>query len=345
MNKNMHRRLLSLVTAAFFLIPGLRPTLGFAQTNDASTEAAPESAPIDEVVVTGEQPGPGLWKVTHGGTNVVWVLGTAGAVPKEVKWRSRQVEDVIAHANAVIFGESVNPTNIGFFRGLLLLRSVLKLRYNPDKAQLKDLIPPERYERWLVLRKKYFKDDEDYDRVRPMFIALQLGEAVGREAGLHTESSLGRIVASTAEKHDVPIRHAEVKMEIADPKRAIRDFSATPRDKELACFNETLDHLDSDLDKARSRARAWAVGDIEAFRQLPAPVAQPICLNAITSAPALQSEFTKMREGLNDAWLWEVQKALELNAVTLAVTSLDDVLSPTGRLSRLRERGYTIEAP
>jgi uncharacterized protein YbaP (TraB family) len=347
MKKNMRRRLVWLVTSAFLLIPDLFATPAFAQVNGANAEeeTAGASAPIDEVLVTGEQPGPGLWKITHGGTNVVWVLGTAGAVPKDVKWRSRQVEDVIAHANAVIFGESVSSTNIGFFRGLLLLRSVLKLRYNPDEAQLKDLIPPERYERWLVLRKKYFKDDADYDRVRPMFIAMQLAEAAARESGLGAEGSLGRIVATTAKKHDVPIRHAEVKMAIADPKKAIRDFSATPRDQDLACFNTTLDNLDSDLDKAKSRARAWAVGDIEAFRQLPAPVAQPVCLEAITSARDLQSEFTKMREGLNDAWLWEVQKALELNAVTLAVTSLDDVLSSTGRLARLRERGYTIEAP
>ena len=343
----MHRRLVWLVTSAFLLIPGLLASPAFAQANGASAEAETEgaSAPIDEVIVTGEQPGPGLWKVTHGGTHVVWVLGTVGAVPRDLNWRSRQVEDVIAHANAVIFGESVNPTNIGFFRGLLLLRSVLKLRYNPDKALLKDLIPPARYERWLVLRKKYFKDDEDYDRVRPMFIALQLAGAAAHESGLDAEGSLGRIVATTAKKHDVPIRHAEVKMAIADPKKAIRDFSATPREQDLACFNATLDNLDSDLDKAKSRARAWAVGDIEAFRQLPVPVAQPICLKAITSAPGLQPEFAKVREGLNDSWLWEVQKALELNAVTLAVTSLDDVLSPTGRLARLRERGYTVEAP
>jgi uncharacterized protein YbaP (TraB family) len=262
-----------------------------------------------------------------------------------VKWRSRQVEDVIAHAQEVIFGESVQPQNIGIFRGLLLLRSVMKLRYNPDKAVLKDLLPPERYERWLVLRKKYFDDDDGYERVRPMFIAMQLTGTAAREAGLGQEGGLARMVATTAKKHNVPVREAELKMEIADPKKAIRDFAATPRDKELECFNETLDNLDSDLEKSKARAVAWAVGDIEVFRELPVPVSQRVCLEAMTSAPDLQDEFTKVKDGLSDAWIWEVQKAVELNAVTLAVTSLDDVLSPTGRLARLRERGYTIEAP
>jgi uncharacterized protein YbaP (TraB family) len=311
----------------------------------AQSEPEEASAPIDEVVVSGEQPGPGLWKVTHGGTNVVWVLGTVGSVPKDVKWRSRQVEEVITHAQAVIFGESVSPKNIGIIRGLLLLRQVLKARYNPDKAVLKDLVTPEQYSRWLVLRKKYFDDDKDYDRVRPMFIAMQLMDAVRRESGLNAEENLGHVVAQTAKKHDVPVRAAELKIDIADPKKAIKDFTTTPRDKDLACFNQTLDNLESDLAKSKSRAAAWAVGDIEAFRQLPVPVAQAVCLEAITSAPGLQGEFAQARVGLDDAWLWEVQKAVELNKVTLAVTSLDDVLSPTGRLATLRARGYSIEAP
>ena len=342
----MHRSLATLVTSALLMIPGALSTRAFAQSNEPiEPDAAAAAAPIEEVVVTGEQPGPGLWKVTHGGTNVVWVLGTAGGIPKGVKWRSRQVEEVIAHAQTVVFGESVTPKNIGLFRGLLLLRSVLKARYNPDKAVLKDLITPVQYERWLVLRKKYFEDDADYDRVRPMFIAMQLAGAVAQESGLNSEASVGRIVAQTAKKNKVPIREAEVKMDVADPKKAIRDFTATPREKDLACFNQTLDNLESDLDKMKSRASAWSVGDIETYRQLPVPVAMPVCLEALTSAPGLQSEFTKMKEGLSDAWLWEVQKALELNAITLAVTSLDDVLSPTGRLARLRAHGYTIEAP
>jgi hypothetical protein len=312
---------------------------------DATSADAKSSPPLDEVIVTGEQPGPSLWKITHGGTNVVWVLGTVGGIPKGVKWRSRQVEDVIAHAQSVIFGQNVSP-NIGLFRGLLLLPAVLKARFNPDKATLQDMLPADRYDRWLPLRKKYFKDDADIERVRPMFIALQMGAAVLREAGLNEEGSVGRIVEQAAKKNKVPVQVAEVKFDLPDPKKTIRDFtSGTPREKDLACFNTAVDNLDADLEKMRSRATAWAVGDIEAFRKLPAPETNRICVDALTSAPALQSEFTKLKNRVDETWLWEVEKALELNAVTLVVLPLDDVLSPTGRLARLHERGYTIEAP
>ena len=332
------------------------PTHPFAQANESppsppdpvaptAEESTPSPAPIDEVLVTGEQPGPSLWKVTHGGTNVVWVLGTVDGIPKGVKWRSRQVEDVIAHAQAVIFGENVTP-NIGLFRGLLLLPALLRARYNPDKATLKDIIPPEEYERWLPARKKYFKDDEDIERVRPMFIGMQLAGEALREAGFNQEGAVGRIVAQAAKKNKVPIKAAEVKFDLPDPKKAIQDFTTgTPRERDVACFSAILDDGESDLEKIKARALAWAVGDVEAFGKLPAPVATRVCIDALTSAPALQSEFDKLKDRVNEAWLWDVAKALELNQVTLAVIPLDDILSPTGRLARLRERGYTVEAP
>jgi uncharacterized protein YbaP (TraB family) len=309
----------------------------------AAAIAQPDEQPIDEVVVTGEQPGPGLWKITHGGTNVVWVLGTVNGIPKEMKWRSRQVEEVISHAQAVIFGENVTP-NIGMFRALLLLPTVLKARFNPDKAVLKDIITPDRYERWLESRKKYFKDDEDVERIRPMFIAMGLASTATEKAGLD-QASVGRIVASAAKKNGVPIRNAEVKIDLPDPKKAIRDFTGTPREKDVGCFNTVLDNVDEDIAKMKSRAAVWAVGDVEAFRKLPAPVSQRVCIDALTSAPALQDEFNKLKDQVVEAWVWEVAKALELNEVTLAVISLDDILSPTGRIARLRERGYTVEAP
>ena len=342
--------LVSLATVAALAI-NAAPTRALAQANESPPQsAAPAVAdtapppPIDEVIVTGEQPGPSLWKVTHGGTNVVWVLGTVGGIPKEVKWRSRQVEDVIAHAKAVIFGENVSP-NIGLFRGLLLLPAVLKARFNPDKAMLKDIVAAEQYERWLPARKKYFKDDQDIERWRPMFIGMRLSEAAAMDAGLNQQASVGHIVVMAAKKNNVPIRNPEVKIDMPNPKQAIHDFTETPRAKDVECFTTVLDNLDSDLEKMRSRAAAWAVGDVEAFRKVPAPVSDRVCLDALTSAPALQGEFTSVKARVVDTWLWEVTKALELNDVTLVVISLDDVLSPTGRLARLRERGYTIEAP
>ena len=53
------------------------------------------------VVVTGEQPGPGLWLVRKG-DHELWILGTLNPLPAGMQWQARQVEQVIASAQEVI---------------------------------------------------------------------------------------------------------------------------------------------------------------------------------------------------------------------------------------------------
>jgi hypothetical protein len=43
---------------------------------------------MEVVLVTGEQPGPGLWKVSRDG-HVMWVFGTIGEVPDTIAWRTK----------------------------------------------------------------------------------------------------------------------------------------------------------------------------------------------------------------------------------------------------------------
>src|SRR5687767_14561157 len=58
-------------------------------------------APIEEVLVTGEHPGPGLWKVTRD-DSTLWILGTHTPLPTQLTWRSQQVEWVMTEAQQVI---------------------------------------------------------------------------------------------------------------------------------------------------------------------------------------------------------------------------------------------------
>ena len=54
---------------------------------------------IEEVLVTGVQPGPGLWRVTRptdDGEHVLWIMGQYHTLPKKMEWRSRELEAAIA---------------------------------------------------------------------------------------------------------------------------------------------------------------------------------------------------------------------------------------------------------
>jgi hypothetical protein len=66
--------------AAAFAVASLCAA-GARSVDDTSVRSEGPSGEMQEVVVTGEQPGPGLWQVSKG-DHVLWVLGTVPLSPK-----------------------------------------------------------------------------------------------------------------------------------------------------------------------------------------------------------------------------------------------------------------------
>jgi uncharacterized protein YbaP (TraB family) len=314
------------------------------ESSDTPNQGESSEAPLEQVVVSGEQPGPGLWKVTNG-SRTLWIVSTLSPTPKELKWRSRQVETIVASAGLVFADFEVKP-NIGIFRGLRYLPAVLRARFNPDKATLKDLISPEQYARWLPLRKQYFKDDDDIEKVRPMLIAFALYGKAMDKAGLMDSSPVGKVMSATAKKNRVKWKITEIDIEIKKPKELIKAFvETTPRENDVGCFLEALDNLETELETMKQRAAAWAVGDIEAFRKLPRPAVQRMCMKAVTSAPAVDRLLGSVIDRFNAAWRAEADVALATYETSIAVIDLDSLVREDGVISHLRGKGYTVEEP
>ena len=55
----------------------------------SSLDDVPAMESMEVIVVTGEQPGPGLWKVSSG-NHVMWILGEVSPFPRKVKWKLGQ---------------------------------------------------------------------------------------------------------------------------------------------------------------------------------------------------------------------------------------------------------------
>src|SRR4051812_42577965 len=113
----------------------------------------PVEAPLEEVVVNGEFPGPGMWKVTRPGDvagHELWIVGDPPPLPKRLRWKSRDVEAVALRSQQILLDSAVRmdpDEKIGLFRGLSLLPAALKARRNPDETTLKDHLPAELYAR------------------------------------------------------------------------------------------------------------------------------------------------------------------------------------------------------
>ena len=114
---------------------------------------------LDEVLVTGEQPGPAMWQVKRG-DHTLWIVGTLTPLPSKLSWRSQQVEDVIAKSGEIL-GRYQGRAKIkgGNFAALRFLPAIMRARYNPDGRTLREVLPPEVHSRWSAAYRRFFGRD------------------------------------------------------------------------------------------------------------------------------------------------------------------------------------------
>lgn len=301
------------------------------------------STPIEEVLVTGEQPGPGMWRVSNG-EHELWILGTLDPLPRHMTWRSREAERVIAKSGAVLAPPAVS-VSVGFFKGLAALPTLLHARTNRGGRTLKDILPDALYERWLVLRDRFLDDDEAVEQMRPSVAAHELYKRAIERSGLASGDGVWSVVEKLARTHRVPIAAVTVDLALADPKGTIRELEQIPVDADVACLGSTIAALETDLEPMRLRARFWSLGDVDALRRLPVAGQQAACLDAVMAVPELRTQVLALREQLADKWLADAVQALATHQTTFAVLPIARLLEPDGWVARLRARGYTVEEP
>lgn len=325
-------------------------TAALAQQAPTETSAPPAveaaeaaSSTIEEVTVSGEQPGPGLWKISKDG-HVMWVLGTLQPLPKKMSWRSQSVEAAIAESQELLIIPKVDA-GIGFFEGMTLLPSMVGARNNPDGAKLDEVLPPDVYARWLPLKSRYLGSDEGIEKWRPIFAAGELYKKAIAASALSTEANVLPVVKKIAKRHKVKVVEPTLQLEIDKPRQAIKQFKKSSL-QDIACFTKTLDRLESDLDAMRARATAWAVGDIDALRQLPYPDQFGACGSAILNSPVVQDRgLQDVFQRVESLWLEQAQAALARNEVTFAILPISQLLRADGYIAKLQARGYDVTTP
>lgn len=311
--------------------------------------AVPAAAqePIEEVLVTGQQPGPGLWQVTRPGDadgHVLWILGNYSPLPKNMTWRSTELESVLAASQELLAPVSVNAS-AGPLGGITLLPSLVGVRRNPADARLQDVVPPDLYARWLPLKARYLGNDDDVEEWRPIFAAQELYRAALKKRDLVPYEGVWPRVEKLARKAKLRITEPGIELKVEKARSAIKEFKTTPL-ADVECFARTIQRLESDLDLMRDRANAWAVGDVARLREL-APVARAsACIGVVLQSSFMQERgYGDLLERVQAAWLAAAEQSLARNASTVAVLPIDEILKPDGYVARLRQKGYAIEDP
>ncbi|SEK80850.1 Uncharacterized conserved protein YbaP, TraB family [Pseudoxanthomonas sp. GM95] len=309
-----------------------------SQADASITDLAP-------MTVSGVQPGPGLWKVSHG-AHTLWVLGTLSPLPKRMEWRSQEVEQAIAQSQELLLPPTLSlDTGRGMFRSLFLIPALLKARKNPDGQTLQEVLPADQYARWSTLKARYIGSDRGVEQWRPIFAATELYMAAMKRSGLTMDNVVRGEVEKLAKRQKLKITDVTSTAKLDDPKAAIKEFQRTGL-QDQTCFVRTLEVIDREIDAMREQANAWAVGDVEVLRNSPQTSQYAACQAAISeSAIARKFGIGNLRKQSLDLWLQKADAALSTNVSTVGLLPIGLVLGRDNLMEDLKARGYTVEAP
>jgi hypothetical protein len=311
-------------------------------------------APMDEVVVTGEYPGPGMWQVRHPDHpgHTLWIVSEPPLLPLGMRIRSQQVARVASQSQEVLqqAGFGLKPDKkVGVFRMLTLVPAALRLRKNPDKATLQELIPPDIYARWLVQKKRYLGRNSGVEKMRPFLVAEKLRTAAVTALQLGFAGSWADVWEHVrTRKIPVTSPTLEFTFKTENLRGQIKAFSRQKLSDE-ECFARTVELVEalSNKEVEGARARAWATGDLARLQELPPlPDPDPACEQAIVDALAMTTPVpANVREQMDELWFAAAARALTKNESTLAFVRMSTLLGEHGYLESLRKRGYEILAP
>ena len=338
-------RMQKTLTIVLTLACGLYLDISQAQTSEE---------PLEEIIVTGEFAGPGMWQVTHPDHpgHTLWIVGEPPLLPKGMRFRSQKVAHVASQSQEILrpTGISLKPDEkVGVFRMLTLVPAAMKLRKNPDKATLKDLIPPDMYARWLVQKKLYLGRDSGVEKMRPFLVAEKLREAAIKELQLGYGGSWAE-VWEVVGKQKIPVTNPtlEYTFKTEGLRSQLKRF-AREKLADEECFARTVELTEALSNKQveDARARAWATGDIAKLQELPSlPDPDSACEQAVLDALAMATPVpADVREQGDELWFAAAGKALSKNQSTLAFVPMSALLGEHGHLESLRKRGYEIVAP
>lgn len=320
--------------------------------------ALPLHAQVDgpvEILVTGRQPGPPLWRVTQG-EHTLWIFPALSPVPDGMVWETDRVSEALAQSQEVIEQPDIdvslprllmlNPINL--LRGARLAK---RLSRNPDDASLEEVLPAELHARYLALRSHYAPRDRNMDRLRPLVAGARLSNRVQREEGLVSDKDimkqLGRLIRRQRGITRTPI---EIEMKVEGSYRNLASraealMESLSKEQELVCFEEQLRRMEHDIGEMKIRANAWAQGYADEFRGVPLPGDdEDACLLMLSDSSETRT-LAELRTQMETRWLAAAEAALARNTGTFAILPITMLLSRDGVMDRLRERGYEVREP
>ena len=294
------------------------------------------------MLVTGRVPGPPLWKVSKEG-HALWILPLIDLYPKKMQWDSGRVEKLISESQEFIsqpgIANGIATANPFLFpRALSLYNAMVHL---PDKKTLADVLPPDLYQRFSILKARYFPRNSGIERLTVSAATNSMQQEIlehenlgpmqidisrwlkGNKTILRTDTSVGTVHGLTAK---------ELKALTA----AMKEVMATPAyaKAEAVCFEGVLAYFEKDLEPVKRRRtlgqraaltissiRRGSYGELsDCMDSFSGTADLPAMQRLAKDYPGLAPPFDRadMRKKSRQKWLDAAENALSRNATTFS---------------------------
>ncbi len=299
-----------------------------AQTTPAETPAENWGAP--EVVEVQAAPGPAVWHLTRGKSEI-WILGTVGAMPDDLKWNKDYLDSLIEGARAILMPPR---PSIGLLEGawfLIVHGDELSL---PRGQKLEPSLPEPLRDRFVATRESLDERASHYDTDTPLRAAFRLFSDLNDNLDL-TRDEPRDTIRRLARAHHVKMAPI-ARYEVLD---AAADVLKLSFDQQRVCLAQAVDDVDRMSRHAVAAADAWAIGDIKAVK---ANYGQSRLLDCVTAAVHSAADISE--RDVAD-YTSAIDQALNQPGKTIAVIDIGPLLRQNGVLERLEAMGVTIEGP
>jgi uncharacterized protein YbaP (TraB family) len=298
-------------------------------TGTAAAQTPPEWAQIEAVEVKA-RPGPAVWHVTRGNSEV-WILGLVGAMPKDLDWNKQYLSDLLDGARAILMPPKANVSfvDVGWF--LIMHGGELSL---PRGQTLEDSLPGALRARFTAAREAVGGDAGDYRTDIPIRAAIRLQQDLMKKASLSGREPRETIDDLAYRKHiaSKPVSRFEAM-------DAVRDILKLTPEQQRACLAQAVDDANWGVAHAVPAARAWAVGDVKGVK---ANYTQSRLFDCIIGAVHAIGDIDA--RNVADT-VTAIDGALNQPGKTIVVIGMGPLLRRGGVLERLQAMHVAIESP
>jgi hypothetical protein len=295
----------------------------------AAAQPAEDWSQIETVEVKA-QPGPAVWHLTRGSSEV-WILGTVGPMPSDLAWNRQYLSDLVDGARAILMPPRAS---IGLLEGAwFLITNGSKLSL-PRGQTLEAGLPEALRRRFAATRTAIGRDEDRYKTDTPIRAAIRLQTDFQDKTKIYGWEPNATLRDLSRSKH-VPIG-AIARYEVVDAFKEVLNLNLA---QQQACLGQAVEDVDRLSAHAAAAAHAWAVGDIKTVE---ANYAESRLYDCVIAAVQHVADLNERNVADTVA---AIDAALNKPGKTIVVVQIGPLLRRNGVLQRLQAMHLPIEGP